>query len=40
MLVGGLIFLPIIVAYTSWVYKVLWGKVDAAGIRDGKGHAY
>lgn len=40
MLVGGLIFLPIIVAYTSWVYKVLWGKVDADGIRDGKGHAY
>jgi cytochrome d ubiquinol oxidase subunit II len=40
MLVGGLIFLPIIIAYTSWVYKVLWGKVDADGIRDGKGHAY
>lgn len=40
MLVGGVIFLPIIVAYTSWVYKVLWGKVDAAGIRDGNGHAY
>lgn len=40
MLVGGLVFLPIIIAYTSWVYKVLWGKVDADGIRDGKGHAY
>ncbi len=27
MLVAGVIFLPIIIAYTSWVYKVLWGKV-------------
>ncbi len=40
MLVGSCIFLPLIIGYTSWVYKVLWGKVDAAGIRDGKGHAY
>lgn len=27
MLVGTLIFMPIILAYTAWVYKVLWGKV-------------
>ncbi|SMC92752.1 cytochrome d ubiquinol oxidase subunit II [Primorskyibacter flagellatus] len=27
MLVAGAIFLPIIMAYTAWVYKVLWGKV-------------
>lgn len=27
MLVSTVIFLPIILAYTSWVYKVLWGKV-------------
>ncbi|MDD7912147.1 cytochrome d ubiquinol oxidase subunit II [Pseudovibrio exalbescens] len=27
MLVVTLIFLPLILAYTSWVYKVLWGKV-------------
>ena len=27
MLVCTVIFLPIILAYTSWVYKVLWGKV-------------
>ena len=40
MLVGSAIFLPLIIGYTSWVYKVLWGKVDANGIRDGKGHAY
>ena len=34
------IFLPLIIAYTSWVYKVLWGKVNPTEIRDGKGHAY
>jgi len=27
MLVSTVIFLPIVLAYTSWVYKVLWGKV-------------
>lgn len=27
MLVCTVIFLPMILAYTSWVYKVLWGKV-------------
>jgi cytochrome d ubiquinol oxidase subunit II len=40
MLVGTCIFLPIILAYTSWVYKVLWGKVDPTDISDGKSHAY
>ena len=40
MLVCTCIFLPLIIAYTSWVYKVLWGKVNPAEIRDGKGHAY
>ena len=25
--VKALIFMPIILAYTAWVYKVLWGKV-------------
>lgn len=40
MLVVTAIFIPIIVAYTSWVYKVLWGKVDADAIRDERGHAY
>jgi cytochrome d ubiquinol oxidase subunit II len=40
MLVGTAIFLPLIVSYTSWVYKVMWGKVDPAGISDGKQHAY
>jgi cytochrome d ubiquinol oxidase subunit II len=27
MLVTTVIFMPIILAYTAWVYKVLWGKV-------------
>jgi cytochrome d ubiquinol oxidase subunit II len=33
MLVVTLIFLPIVMAYTAWVYRVLWGKVDEATIR-------
>jgi len=40
MLVVTAIFIPLIVAYTSWVYKVLWGKVDGKAIEDGNGHAY
>ncbi|CDM58483.1 MULTISPECIES: cytochrome d ubiquinol oxidase subunit II [Rhizobium] len=40
MLVVSLIFLPIIVAYTAWVYKVLWGKVDEETVNDKSGHAY
>lgn len=40
MLVVTAVFIPIIVAYTSWVYHVLWGKVDAEAIRTDRGHAY
>lgn len=40
MLVVSAIFLPIIMLYTAWVYRVLWGKVDEKQIRDGSGHAY
>ena len=40
MLVVTGIFIPIIVAYTSWVYAVLRGKVDAEAIREDRGHAY
>ncbi|MDM9628743.1 cytochrome d ubiquinol oxidase subunit II [Rhizobium sp. S152] len=40
MLVATAIFLPIIVLYTGWVYKVLWGKVDADTVNDKSGHAY
>lgn len=40
MLVVTAIFIPIIVAYTTWVYHVLWGKVDEKEIRDETKHAY
>ncbi|WP_332879172.1 cytochrome d ubiquinol oxidase subunit II [Massilia sp. S19_KUP03_FR1] len=40
MLVCTCVFLPLILAYTSWVYNVLWGKVNPAEISDGKSHAY
>lgn len=40
MLIVALVFVPIVVAYTSFVYKVLWGKVDQRSIADGSGHAY
>ncbi|QPC43327.1 cytochrome d ubiquinol oxidase subunit II [Kaustia mangrovi] len=40
MLFVTAIFVPLIVAYTSWVYAVLWGKVDEKAIRDDSGHAY
>ena len=39
MLVSAVIFMPLILAYTSWVYKVLWGKVTEADVT-GKGHSY
>ncbi|SIQ58881.1 cytochrome bd-I ubiquinol oxidase subunit 2 apoprotein [Paracoccus thiocyanatus] len=39
MLVCTGIFLPLIVLYTAWVYKVLWGKVEEKDITEG-GHAY
>jgi cytochrome d ubiquinol oxidase subunit II len=40
MLVVTLIFLPIIFLYTAWVYRVLWGKIDADTVNDKSGHAY
>lgn len=39
MLVCAVIFVPIIIAYTSWVYKVLWGKVTVAEVTE-KHHFY
>ncbi len=27
MLVVTLIFLPIVLAYTAWAYRVMWGRV-------------
>ena len=40
MLVSTAIFLPIILAYTSWVYRVLWGKVTEEEIRRTTDSAY
>lgn len=34
MLVATVLFMPIILAYTAWVYRVLWGKVTAADVTD------
>lgn len=40
MLVAVAIFMPLIILYTSWVYKVLWGKVKRSDVEDSSGHAY
>lgn len=40
MLVVTVIFLPIVLAYTAWVYRVLWGRVTEAEIRREAGHYY
>jgi len=40
MLVSTVIFMPLILLYTSWVYSVIRGKVDPKSIEDGSGHAY
>ncbi len=40
MLIATVIFLPIILAYTSWVYHVLWGKVRGDTIENAGTAAY
>ena len=40
MLVMAVVFVPIILAYTAWVYKVLWGKVTEADINADSGTVY
>jgi cytochrome bd ubiquinol oxidase subunit II len=40
MLVATAIFLPLILVYTAWVYKVLWGKVDEETIERDNHTAY
>lgn len=40
MLVVAVVFVPIILAYTAWVYKILWGKVEPRHIEDPGSHAY
>jgi cytochrome d ubiquinol oxidase subunit II len=32
MLVATLVFLPLVLAYTTWVFKVLWGRADTQAI--------
>ncbi|MBN2739843.1 MAG: cytochrome d ubiquinol oxidase subunit II [Rhodobacteraceae bacterium] len=39
MLVVTVIFMPLILAYTAWVYKVLWGKVTVEEI-ESDSHSY
>ena len=34
------VFLPIVVAYTGWVYRVLRGKITTQSIRDGSHTLY
>lgn len=40
MLIATVIFLPLILAYTAWVYSVLWGKVSEASVRGAGSSAY
>jgi cytochrome d ubiquinol oxidase subunit II len=40
MLVVTVIFLPLILMYTAWVYRVLWGKVTADDVRDNSNSLY
>ncbi|MDE1927281.1 MAG: cytochrome d ubiquinol oxidase subunit II, partial [Burkholderiales bacterium] len=35
-----LIFMPLIVVYTGWAYRVMRGKVTLAQIREGEHHVY
>jgi len=40
MLVATLVFVPLIIFYTGWAYKVMAGKVTAAYIRENEHEAY
>ncbi|RYH08328.1 cytochrome d ubiquinol oxidase subunit II [Tropicimonas sp. IMCC6043] len=40
MLVSTVIFMPMILAYTAWVYRVLWGKVTLEEIEDNSDSVY
>ncbi|TCM88176.1 cytochrome d ubiquinol oxidase subunit II [Rhodovulum steppense] len=40
MLVSAVIFMPLILLYTAWVYKVLWGKVTARDVMDSSDSVY
>jgi cytochrome d ubiquinol oxidase subunit II len=32
MLIATVIFLPLILLYTAWVYRVMWGRVTSADV--------
>jgi cytochrome d ubiquinol oxidase subunit II len=40
MLVATAIFMPLILIYTAWVYKVLWGKVTEADVSENSHSVY
>jgi len=40
MMVAVLVFLPIVLLYTGWVFRVLRGKVTAAYVRENKNSLY
>jgi cytochrome d ubiquinol oxidase subunit II len=40
MLIATVIFLPIVLVYTAWVYRVLWGKVSSATVLKAGSSAY
>ncbi|MBP9727463.1 MAG: cytochrome d ubiquinol oxidase subunit II, partial [Gammaproteobacteria bacterium] len=40
MLLATIIFLPIILLYTSWVYYVMRGKVTASFIKENQDSVY
>ena len=40
MLIATVIFMPIVLAYTAWVYKVLWGKVTEAEVTGSSDSVY
>jgi len=40
MLLATVVFMPIILAYTAWVYRVLWGKVGENDIKSAGHSAY
>jgi cytochrome d ubiquinol oxidase subunit II len=39
MLIAIVVCLPVVIAYTGWVYRVVRGKVTADSVRDGE-HSY
>lgn len=40
MLIATLIFMPLILMYTAWVYKVLWGKVTEKDVTENSDTVY